>query len=528
MEQDEKTIGDFVEILKRRKLSLVLPAVAVFIVALIVALTWPPVYRSTSTILIEDQEIPREFVIASVTGYAEQRLQTINQRIMSTSKLLEIINRFNPYPEMKSKYAVEEIVETMRKDIKLETISADVLDRRTGGARTAAIAFTLSYDGKRPQEVQQIANVLTSLYLEENLKVRERQASGTSKFLEDEAKLVLDKLTQIESKIAAFRRSNMETMPELLQSNMQSLDRTERDIDQLRSQLLSLKEREGYLQAQLASMPPTGSASQYYIVLKDLKAKLVQLQTKYTDKNYEVIRTKEEIKELEERIKSEQADQQSGQQKYKVSPSDTGMGVMLVTQLAQVQGDIESTQKQIEASKKKQDDYVRRIEATPRADETFKALMIERNNTQLKYDDLTKKVMEARVAQGLEKEQMGERFTLIDPARLPEKPVKPNRPAIVLIGLVLAMGAGVGSAALRETLDTSVRSASQVAAITPVPVLAVVPEIVTWKDRLRMKTRRRKIAVGVGVALVLGIVIFQLFVMDLDVFWARALRKLRI
>jgi capsular polysaccharide biosynthesis protein len=123
---------------------------------------------------------------------------------------------------------------------------------------------------------------------------------------------------------------------------------------------------------------------------------------------------------------------------------------------------------------------------------------------------------------------MGERFTLIDPARLPEKPVKPNRPAIVLIGLVLAMGAGVGSAALRETLDTSVRSASQVAAITPVPVLAVVPEIVTWKDRLRMKTRRRKIAVGVGVALVLGIVIFQLFVMDLDVFWARALRKLRI
>ena len=104
VEQDEKTIGDFVEILKRRKVSLFVPAAVVFVVAVIVALAWPPAYRSTSTILIEEQEIPKEFVMASVTGYAEQRLQTINQRIMSTTRLLEVINRFNLYPEMKDRY----------------------------------------------------------------------------------------------------------------------------------------------------------------------------------------------------------------------------------------------------------------------------------------------------------------------------------------------------------------------------------------------------------------------------------------
>ena len=531
MEEDTKTIGDFVEILKRRKLSMAVPAVLVIIVASIVAFVWPPVYRSTSTILIEDQEIPREFVMASVTGYAEQRLQTINQRIMSTSKLLEIMNRFNLYLEMRKKYTVEEIVETMRKDIKLETISADVKDRRTGAATSATIAFTLSYDGRSRETVQQVANVLASLFLEENLKVRERQAVGTSKFLEEEARTVEDNLKQVESKIAAFKQKNLNTLPELMQVNMQSLERVERDIDQLKNQLGNLKERESYLLAQLASMTPTGSASQDRNLLRELKAKLVQLQLKYTDKNSEVIKTKAEIEELEKRLNSEPANQQAGQQKYKVSATDMSENpayATLASQLAATQTDIEATQKQIQEVTRKRDDYQRRIEASPRVDETFKALMIERNQMQAKYDDLMKKVLEARVAQGLEKEQMGERFTLIDPARLPGKPVRPNRPVIMLIGFMLAIGAGVGSAALREHMDTSIKSVSQIDAITSVPVLAVVPEIVTWQDTVRAKTRRRNIIVGMALALVVGVVVFHFFVMDLDVFWVRLLRKLRI
>ena len=162
----------------------------VFIIALVAAITWPRTYRSTSTILIEEQEIPREFVITTVTGYADERLQSINQRIMSTTRLLEIINRFNLYADLRRRMTTEEIVEIMRKDIKFETISADVMDKK--GARSApavpvTIAFTLAYDGKDPQTVQQVANVLASLYLEENLRTRERQSAGASRFLEEEA-----------------------------------------------------------------------------------------------------------------------------------------------------------------------------------------------------------------------------------------------------------------------------------------------------------------------------------------------------
>jgi capsular polysaccharide biosynthesis protein len=161
---------------------------------------------------------------------------------------------------------------------------------------------------------------------------------------------------------------------------------------------------------------------------------------------------------------------------------------------------------------------------SPRVEEGYRNLMGERNNTQAKYDDLMRKFMEAKVAHGLEKEQMGERFTLIDPARLPEKPVRPNRPVLLLIGLILGIGAGVGTASLQEATDHSARQSEDLA--MAFPVLAEIPEIVSLADELR-KRKRLKIVVGITVLLLAVLVLgFHFFVMDLDVLWARVIRYL--
>ena len=185
------TISDIRAIAGRRKWSFILPAVAVFALGVAVAFLLTPIYESTSTILIEEQEIPRDFVISTMTSFAEQRIQSINQRIMSTTKLLEIINKFNLYANLRNKRTTEEIVDRMRKkDIKFQTISAEIIDRRTGQPTRATIAFSLAFKGESPALVQQVANVLASLYLEENLRVREHQAVGTSRFLEEEMKEV--------------------------------------------------------------------------------------------------------------------------------------------------------------------------------------------------------------------------------------------------------------------------------------------------------------------------------------------------
>ena len=159
-------------------------------------------------------------------------------------------------------------------------------------------------------------------------------------------------------------------------------------------------------------------------------------------------------------------------------------------------------------------------------EEEYNGLAAARNSTQAKVNDLMRKLMEARVSHGLEKEQMGERFTLVDPPRLPEKPFKPNRLAIMLIGFVLGIGAGVGFAALREFSDDSVHTAEQLEAATQFPVLAGIPVIETARDIRRKRIRRAVYAFGTAGVLAAGILVFHFFVMDLDVFWAKLGRKM--
>lgn len=521
MEQDKIIrIEDVIKIIKRRRWGLTVPALAVFSLSVLVLLVWKPVYRSTSTILIEEQEISRDYVMATVTSYADERLQTINQRIMSSARLLDVINRFNLYADKRDRMTTEEIIDTMRKkDIKFETITSDVVDRRTGRPTSATIAFTVSYEGKNPQVVQQVANVLASLYLEENIKVVGQQTEGTTKFLEDEMKSVHTSLEGLEKKIAAFKEKNPSALPELLQFNLQSLDWTERNFDQLNEQLRSHREKESYLQTQLATIAPD-AANQDKERLKELRIKLLSLKTRYSGEYPDVNKTKAEISELEKKMQAQ------GSEGAVADKPDNPAYVALAAELASVQAEIKSVKQQIEDLEKKKNEYRRRLEMSPHVEEGYKNLMAERNNTQLKYDDLMRKYMEARVAHGLERDQMGERFTLIDPARLPEKAVRPNRVAILLIGLLLGISSGIGTAVLQETADHSARGSDDLMKAFSLPVLAEIPEIVTVKDDQRRSQRRKLFTAIAVISAVILVLVVQFFVMDLDILWIRIMRKL--
>lgn len=512
------TVHELIEIVKRRKWSLILPAVVLFVIAAGLAFLLPPVYRSTTTILIEEQEIPPEMVTTTVTSFAEQRLQMLSQRIMSSTKLLEIIGRYNLYTDIKEKKTTEEIVEKMRKDIKFETISADVIDRRTGRPTQATIAFSLAYSAKNPAVAQQIANVLASLYLEENLKVREQSSAGTSKFLEEEMNQVQEKLSGFESQIAAYKQRNLNSLPELVQVNLSELDQVERGIIQFNDQLRTLREKEGNLKSQLASMTPEDENPDK-ARLSQLKADLVRLKSRFYDEYPDVVKLKQEIAIQEKQLRN--ADMKS-------TRPDNPNYINLTSQLAGVQSEIESVKRQLAQFIEKRDEYRRRFQAAPRVEEGFKNLVSERNNMQLKYDDLSRKYMEAKVAHGLEKGQMGERFTIVDAARLPEKPHSPNIPAILVIGLVLGILSGIGMATLRETGDQSVRSMDALARATMFPVLGVIPEIVTWQDQRRKVMRRRLLVVGGVLAIPVCLLAVHFLVKDLDVVWAIIMRRMAL
>jgi hypothetical protein len=212
--------------------------------------------------------------------------------------------------------------------------------------------------------------------------------------------------------------------------------------------------------------------------------------------------------------------------KGKSGPPDNPAFITLSAQLASTRVDIQSLQRQIAKLNAEADEYRRRIAATPKVEEEYGALIVARTSTQAKLNDLMRKLQEAQVAHGLEKEQKGERFTLIDPPRLPEKPYKPNRLAIMLIGIVLGVGAGVGFAALREFSDDAVHSGAQLEAATQFQVLAGIPVIVTARDIRRKRVRRWSYALGTLGVIAVAILVFDNFVMDLDVFWAKLVRKM--
>lgn len=524
MDQAPMSLKDYIGILKRRKLSLMLPFAVIFSIAAIIAVVLPPVYKSTSTILIEEQEIPADFVMATVTSFAEQRLQSIHQRIMSTSRLLDIIGRFKLYENLKGKLTTEQIVERMRKAIRLETISAEVVDRRTGKSSSATIAFTLTYEGKGvPDKVQRVANILASLFLEENLQVRERQTKEAYQFLEDEMNKLRAQLNEIEAKIASFKALHIDELPEVFQVNMQTLNSTEQNVDRVNEQLRSLKEREGYLQTQLASITPLERMNEDMRRLRELRVQLANLETRFTDEYPDVIKTKKEIAKLEQQLANSEPSNTTAE-----NLPDNPAFITLASQLASTQSDIESLKRQIIELKKKADEYRRRIEETPKVEEAYRALIIERNNTQAKYDDLMQKYMEAKVAHGLEKEQKGERFTLIDPARLPEKPYKPNRLAIIMVGLILGVAAGVAAMSIKEYTDDTVRNADELSLATNFPVLAGIPEIFTRQD-LRRKTKMRLAKIAAALLVFIGgMVVVHFWVMDLHIFWAKLMRRLAL
>lgn len=577
--EETQEVKDLRGVVRRRRKGFITAFVAVFFAGLIIAFALPPIYLSESTILIEEQQIPADFVKTTITSYVEERLQMITQQIMSRSKLLDVINRFGLYPEMRDRYTTEDIIEEMREDIRLETISADVIDKRTGRPSAATIAFKLSYEGKDPTKVQQVANVLASLYLEENLKAREQQASNTTAFLDQERDQLKTEIEDLENKITEFKKAHLGELPEHSAVNLQQLSRLSRDIDQMSAQLRTLQERKIYLEGQLVGMDPLSpivteegktimnpkerlkllrlqlvslqsSLSERHPDVKklkseiqeletqvgdsddsveklrrleDLKGKLAEMKGKLGPKHPDVVKLTREVEALSEEVKGLEA-KKAGLSLAQEKP-DNPAYINLRTQLASVEMEIKSLLQERAKLNKEMNQYQVKLANAPLVEKRFNELTRDYENAKIRYNEIMNKLMEARVAQGMEETQRGERFTIIDPAQFPEKPHKPNRLAIMLISLVLALGAGVGLAAARESLDQSVKSPEELTGFSGEPVLSVIPFMQTDQER-RAKALKKALWIFVVLgAVAAALIVIHIFVMPLDILWLKLERR---
>lgn len=244
---------------KHRRKSLILAFSLGLLASVALALLLPPKYRSSGTILIEQQEMPQELVRSTVTSYADERVQVISKRVMTTETLLNIIHRYDLYPKQRAKDTREALLNRMRKDIGLKMISADVIDPRSGRPTSATIAFEVAYTNRSADTAAKVANELTTLYLNENLNNRTQLARDAATFLQSEADRLDHQIGDLEVKLADFKDKNLHKLPELTQLNMTLLDRTDEQVRELQNRKDSLEQQRVFLEAQLAQLKPNST-----------------------------------------------------------------------------------------------------------------------------------------------------------------------------------------------------------------------------------------------------------------------------
>ncbi len=580
MDNQDPDLSYYLDVVRRRMWFFIIPMVLTFAVAVAVAVVLPPIYTSQATVLIEAQNIPEELVRTTVTGYVEERLQTLSQIVLSRQNLLEIIGRFNPYPDLVGKATTEEIVARMRADITMQPIHTQV-GGASGRPSTATIAFKVSYEGLQPQTTAQIANALVSLYLEQNLRVREEKAVATVLFFQQNLEDLRAEIDAREAAMAQFKGANLHSLPELMQLNLQNLERTRAEINARRQDIQTIMERRIYLKGQLATIEPvrpsvtTGgrraatieeeltmlqnellaqsaiksenhpdvvrlrnqirgleketTSRQTYreqkALLDDKQARLQSLRQRYSDNHPDVRLLLREIAVLEEEAEKLAATQSSRPAAPVELVPDNPAYISLQTQIASSDFEIESLRVKVAELENTYQEYLQRIEKAPAVEQQMKALQRDYATAQARYQDTLAKLSSAREAMELEEGQMAEKLTVIEPPQVPESPTKPNRKAIVLLGFVLASGFGVGTAALAEFMDQSVRRANTLAMIAQKPVLAVIPRLKTRRD-IRIYWTIRITAVVLCLALIAG-TFFAVhnYYQPLDIIWLRILDR---
>jgi len=462
-------IKDYLQIALRRKWYFIVPFVLISIAAIAYAHYAPNVYRASTLILVEPQKVPTTYVKPTVTENIESQLRTITEQIMSRSYLERIINEFDLYPEMRKRLPLESVIERMRKCI----------DVRVKKGRV----FSVSFEDQDPVIAMKVANRLASLFIEGNLKVREERAEGTLVFLEKELERVRKLLKQQEKKVSEFRAKHLGVLPEQLEANLRTLDRLQLQLQSNAEALKTAEETRRVLQQQLSQMQTMpmitvdeGSSGEEIAPgdsnLSKLKAYLEQLRLRYTEKHPEVRRIKRLIAQMEKEEKgSEEGPREASTNE---EPSWTSQ---IEAQLAQLDAEIAQLKNERNRLKSEIKEYERRVEITPKIEQQLKELTRGYEVTQKEYQSLLDKKLQAELAANMERKQKGERFKVLDQAKIPERPFKPNRPKIILFGVFLGMAAGGGLAGLIEYLDHSFYKIEDLEQFTGISVIASIPKI---------------------------------------------------
>ncbi|EIM63610.1 GumC family protein [Desulfobacter postgatei] len=485
-----------IDVLIRGRWFLIVPLCISLTLGLGMTLTANKTYEAGTMILVQPQRVPINYIKSVVSSSIGERISTISQQVLSRSNLEQIIEQFGLYENSSGMYQ-EEKIEALRKRIKVK------IEHSRGGSE----AFSISFTGSEPQRVMRIANTLASYFMDENLKVREAQAIGTSEFLDSELEKTKKRLEEKEQKLAAFRAKYLGGLPDELESNLRTLDRMQKQVTDKAMLLREVNNSISQLDSQISSMAATGgsgSGGDDFLsfdfddsqegddsALQAAQEKYDALLLRYTEKHPDVKKLKRIIEKLKQNLEAAKEEEElpSAESEEDILP-DMGMDPVapLKAQRAQLVAEANNIQAEVSAIQEKMKIYAQRVEDTPKRELELQSLTRDYSNIQNVYNSILDRKLEAELSVNMEKKQKGEQFRILDHARLPEKPISPNVKLMFLLSIAGGLGLGGGILFLKELLTFSViRRDDQIDTLLGLPILASIPPLEKPNGRTKKK-----------------------------------------
>jgi protein tyrosine kinase modulator len=560
-------IGDYLAILRRQRGRMLAVGLGFLVVAATLIAIWPATYRSMATILISQIDIPPNLVTTTTSTFADQQVQAIQQRVTTTPHLTAIIEKRNLYADQRGTVPMSQIVDAMRANIGILTISADTTTATK--VPQAAIAFNLWYDAGDPKTSQQVTSDLVALYLAENDRDRESRAAVATNFLKSESLRLQESVQSLEAAVEAFKTEHIGYMPEDKTDNVQALDRLDSQVLQLTHDARGLRDKRTLIQAEMAKTPrylqPTGAdaAMSPEAQLALLEGRRAALMAKYGEKHPDVVAVDRQITALKStgvrsnpdsvalgvQIQTASANLAAAKQKYgsnspdvdtlqrQLNAAEAQLAAMssasspasgmsnptyadLQIQLAGVESELETTESQLRAAQEKQANLEDRLAKTPMVERQFAGLQRDYQTTLQRYLEVRGKQNEAELAGNLESDRVGETLSLAEPPVEPAAPVSPNRLLLFAIAVFASIIAAAATGLLSDAFDGRVHGWRQVMTISGQSPFTIVPVIQTARDRMWNRVKIVITIVLTILSMVVAVMYINAFIYPLEAKWA--------
>jgi polysaccharide chain length determinant protein (PEP-CTERM system associated) len=527
-------IEDYVDIMRRHRSWILGPAFLGLVVGVVTAFLWPDSYLASGTIRVTPPQVSQRLVQTNASEEMTQRITAIYQQIISRQNLTNLIQTYNLYPEDRKRYPMEDVIETMRKDIQMSPLR----DLNTGSPysrqnRGSAFSVSFSYSDRRL--AQRICQDIISRFIDESTRSRSTQSLMTTEFFKSQVEQARRDLDEIDQKIAEFKTKNIAGMPEqaqvilgrinALENQAQGINlmisRVQQDKLQLETQLRVLKEQQAAAGAsgqQTVVETPTARASAERLAqvereIQALQNQLAGLRENYKENHPDVQRV---IGYLN--VKQRQKDQLL--QEVETARAEAPVRVVrpatptreqrqTAAAIAQIETAIQSKDLEIERLNKLMADAAARsrsmqgmLEGSPVAQQEYLQLLRDRAMVDKRLQELTEKYQQSSLSSDLENRRQGENLEVLEQPVMPVEPYAPKRPLIIFGGLGAGIALGIALAAGRELKDTSLKNLKDVRAYTRLTVLGSIPFL---ENDFVVRRRRRMAWLAWSAAFLLGL-----------------------